>query len=435
MSLLIVGGGATGLASAYLAAKRGEQVTLLEASGRVGGLLSTFEVGGTRLECFYHHFFTHDQEIRWLLEELGLAQEVRFVETKMGMYRKGKLSPFTTTMDLLKFPHLNLLDKIRFGLTSLFLSRQKNWKKYEDVPALDWFYQWAGKRTTETIWRPMLEIKFGEYANRIPVSWMIGRLQQRLKSRSQDKEKLGYLQGSLQRLVDALELALEKLGVTIIKNAPVESFIFADGGEVVGVKTPKGKFRADKTLVTIPTIHLSKLLPDDQADYRRNLEKIEYFGAICAVVITRQQLSNTYWINVADPGFEFGGVIEQTNLVPSGEYQGLHLTYLSRYATVHHPILYKKDEEIAALFKAQLQSIFPDLDNREVKDIKIFRTKTAATVCDLNFSQKIPAYRTPIPNLYVANMTHVYPDERSVNNSIKVALDADAILQNFIKLM
>ncbi len=430
MSLLIVGGGATGLAAAYIAAKRGEQVTLIEASDKLGGLLSTFEVGGTRLEYFYHHFFTHDREINWLLEEMHLAKDVHFVETNMGMYRYRKIHPFTTTKDLLLFPGLNIIDKLRFGLTSIFLSRQSNWQKYENISALNWFYQWAGKRVTESIWQPMLKIKFGEYADQIPLSWMIGRMTQRLKSRSGGKEKLGYLKGSLQRLVDALESRLEELGVKIVKNAPVTELLL-NNQQVIGVNTTLGEFKANKTLVTIPTIYLAKLIPEDFANYRQQLEEIEYFGAICVVIITQRPLSKIYWLNVGDPGFEFGGIIEQTNFLPPEEYQGLHITYLSRYATWDEVILKQSDEEIATLFKDQLTSIFPDLDNRGIKEIKVFRTKTAATVCDQNFSQKIPHYKTPIPNLYVANIAHVYPDERSVNNSIKVAFNVDAVLQTY----
>lgn len=429
MSLLIVGGGATGLAAAYIAAKRGEQVTLIEASDKLGGLLSTFEVGGTRLEYFYHHFFTHDREINWLLEEMHLAQDVHFVETNMGMYRYRKIHPFTTTKDLLLFPELSIIDKLRFGLTSIFLSRQRNWQKYENISALDWFYQWAGKRVTDSIWQPMLKIKFGEYADQIPLSWMIGRMTQRLKSRSGGKEKLGYLKGSLQRLVDTLEFRLKELDVKIVKNAPVTELLL-NNQRVIGVNTTLGEFKADKTLVTIPTIYLAKLIPEDFSSYRQQLEQIEYFGAICVVVITHKPLSKIYWLNVGDPGFEFGGVIEQTNFLPPAEYQGLHLTYLSRYATWNEAILHKSDEEIATLFKDQLTSIFPDLDSKGIKEIKVFRTKTAATVCDRNFSQKIPNYKTPIPQLYVANMAHVYPDERSVNNSIKVAFNVDTVLQN-----
>jgi protoporphyrinogen oxidase len=257
---------------------------------------------------------------------------------------------------------------------------------------------------------------------------MIGRMTQRLKSRTKGKEKLGYLKGSLQRLVDALELRLQELGVTVIKNAPVTEFLL-ENSKVAGVKTAQGEFRGHKTLVTIPTVYLAKLIPQEFPEYREQLEKIEYFGAICVVIISQNPLSEIYWLNVGDPGFEFGGVIEQTNLLSPEEYQGLHLTYLSRYATWRDPILYKSDREIATLFREQLTSIFPDLEKRGIKEIKVFRTKTAATVCDKNFSHKVPSYRTPIPNLYVANMAHVYPDERSVNNSIKVALNVEASLE------
>ena len=64
--VLVVGGGITGLSTAYIAARCGHQVTVLEASDEFGGLLRTFPVGDSRLEHFYHHFFTHDAEIHGL---------------------------------------------------------------------------------------------------------------------------------------------------------------------------------------------------------------------------------------------------------------------------------------------------------------------------------------------------------------------------------
>lgn len=239
---------------------------------------------------------------------------------------------------------------------------------------------------------------------------------------------MGYLKGSLQKLVDKLEQRLTEMGVTIVKNTPMTEFLL-EKETVVGVKTPTGEFKADKTLVTIPTVYWSKLIPEKFSDYRQKLDDIEYFGAICAIVVTKKPLSKIYWLNVGDPGFDFGGVIEQTNFLPPAEYQGKHITYLSRYATWKDPILNKSDQEIADLFFQQLKLIFPTLTDQAIEEIKVFRTRTAATVCDYNFSAKIPAYRSPIPNLYVANMAHVYPDERSVNNSIKVALNVDAALQ------
>jgi len=64
-----------------------------------------------------------------------------------------------------------------------------------------------------------------------------------------------------------------------------------------------------------------------------------------------------------------------------------------------------------------------------LEDVFIFRTDTAATVCDLHFSKKIPDCKTPIRNMYIASMPHIYPDERSCNNSIRVAAEACKVME------
>src|SRR5690242_6318743 len=171
-SLVIVGGGITGLASAYLAAKAGVKVTVLEAADSAGGLLGTFEVGGNRLECFYHHAFTHDVELLWLLRELGIEDRMEFHRGTMGVYRDGRTYDFNRPADLLHFTPMTLVDKVRFALTSLYLARGADWQRHEGVSALDWFHRNAGPRTTQALWEPLLRVKFGPYAGQIPLAWM-----------------------------------------------------------------------------------------------------------------------------------------------------------------------------------------------------------------------------------------------------------------------
>ena len=83
--LTIIGGGITGLATAYLASKQKWDVTVLEGSSKMGGLLNTFPIGENRLEFYYHHFFTHDAEILWLCKELGVQKKLFFRKTTMGV--------------------------------------------------------------------------------------------------------------------------------------------------------------------------------------------------------------------------------------------------------------------------------------------------------------------------------------------------------------
>lgn len=426
-TLIVVGGGITGLAAAYLAARAGVRVTVLEASDAVGGLLTTFEVGGNRLESFYHHAFTHDVELLWLLGELGIENRMQFRRGTMGVYRGGRTYPFNTPADLLRFPPMGLGDKMRFALSSLYLARMAQWRDYEGVPALDWFYRHAGRRATESLWEPLLRVKFGPYADKTPLAWMIGRLRQRANSRQGSQEKLGYLQGSLHVLLEALLKALERKGVRVETGAQV-SAVTVQNGELKVLQTAAGPFEGDAFLFTIPTVHLAELMQPVSQPYAAQLRQIEYFGAVCTVLELSQPLSSTYWLNIADPGLPFGGIIEHTNLVPAGEYQGRNLVYLSRYFATSDALAQMTPGAIQHLMLEGLKKIYPHLSEANILKVHVFSSRTAAVVCDLNFSRKVPASRAPFKRMYLAAMPHIYPDERSCNNSVRIAAEACQVM-------
>ncbi len=425
--LTIIGGGMTGLAAAYIAAKQGVKVTVIEGSDKLGGLLNTFEIGGNQLEHYYHHFFTQDAELNWLLNDLGIADKTFYKKTTMGVFRNGKIYDFNGAIDLLKFKPVGIIGKIRFGLTSIFLGKFANWTKNEGVSTLDWFYRWAGKDLTEALWKPMLNIKFGPYANKVPLAWMIGRLAQRLNSRKGGDERLGYITGSWKTLMDILVAKLEEMGVELIKNEPVAQ-LSINNNQLSGIKTKNLTIEGGNFLVTIPQIYLNDLLKNSPSGGWGAGSSIEYFGAVCTILELKKSLSHIYWMNVADAGFPFGGVIEHTNFIPKEEYGGSHIVYLSRYFAMSEDLATMNEEQIKVLMIPPLKRINPDFSEDWIKNIYVFKTNVAATVCDLDFSQKVPPCHTPIENLYLANMAHIYPDERSTNNSIRVAAEACRIM-------
>jgi len=425
--LVIVGSGITGLAAAYLAARAGVRVTVLEASPAVGGLLGTFEVGGNRLEWFYHHAFTHDAELRWLLRKLGVEDRLEFWPGTMGVYRGGQAYAFNAPGDLLRFKPMSLGDKMRFALTSLYLARWAKWRDYEHVPAQDWFGRHAGRRATECIWEPLLRVKFGPYAHEIPLAWMIGRLRQRLNSRRGAREQLGYVRGSLQVLLEALLRAFERQGVVVRTSQPVLGMT-AHQGEVTALLTAAGPIEADAFLFTIPTTNLAELVQPVSEPYAAQLRAIEYFGAVCTILELKRPLSATYWLNIADPGLPFGGLIEHTNLVPAQAYQGRHIVYLSKYFAASDEVASLRPAAIEQLMLNGLRRMHPDLIEEDLLRVQVFSARCAAVVCDLNFSRKVPACRAPLRRLFVAGMPHIYPDERSCNNSIRVAAEACRVM-------
>ena len=90
---VVVGGGFTGLAAAFEMAKAGLSVTILEAEADIGGLAAAFDVGGEKLDRFYHHWFTNDLAVMDLIRELGLTERVVVNPTNTGVYYAQQLLP------------------------------------------------------------------------------------------------------------------------------------------------------------------------------------------------------------------------------------------------------------------------------------------------------------------------------------------------------
>ena len=96
----VVGGGIAGASAALALARAGTEVVLVERSPRLGGLVVSFEVAGTPLECFYHHIFPHEKEIIGLIDELGLGARLEWFPSTMGVFTDGRVWPFVTPGDL-----------------------------------------------------------------------------------------------------------------------------------------------------------------------------------------------------------------------------------------------------------------------------------------------------------------------------------------------
>lgn len=141
----IVGAGFTGLTVAYELAKQGVAVTVLEAESELGGLAAAFEVGGEKLDRFYHHWFTNDLEVMGLIDELGLTDRVEINPTNTGVYYANNFFKLSTPWDLLNFTPLCFADRIRLGVLALRARRVKDWRLLEDKTAHEWLKELGGE--------------------------------------------------------------------------------------------------------------------------------------------------------------------------------------------------------------------------------------------------------------------------------------------------
>src|SRR3982751_3295444 len=108
-NIAIVGSGFLGMTLAMRLAEGGNKVTLYEAAGEIGGLASAWEIGDVVWDKHYHVTLASDKFTRKLVEELGLGDDYRWVETKTGFYTDGELFSMSNTKEFLNFPPLDLI--------------------------------------------------------------------------------------------------------------------------------------------------------------------------------------------------------------------------------------------------------------------------------------------------------------------------------------
>ena len=135
----VVGGGFMGMTIAHKLAKQGQEVTLIEASDRLGGLADAWELSeGITWDRHYHVTLMSDTYTRELLTELRLEDKIKWVETKTGFYTDDHLYSMSNSLEFLLFPPLDLLSKFRLGATIFGASKIRNWRKLEQVPVETW---------------------------------------------------------------------------------------------------------------------------------------------------------------------------------------------------------------------------------------------------------------------------------------------------------
>jgi protoporphyrinogen oxidase len=420
--VVIVGGGIAGAAAALRLAEAGREVVLFEAGERLGGLVVSFEIGGTPLECFYHHIFPHESHIRALIEELGLTSKLEWLPSSMGVLTGGKLWPFTTPLDILRFGPMTLPERVRMGVGGLRLQRWKDWESLDTLPAIDWLTNATGPAAVRELWDPLLRAKFGAAAPEVPAAWMWGRFEQRRGARKGSGEKLGYLRGGFRQLFDGLSDRLTAHGVDIRLNSRA-SAITIEGGHVLGVTSDSGDVETDAVLYTGAMPAISKLVPAEHLDPK--WAAAEGMGVVCSVIETDKPITDVYWTNVCDPALGFGAIIEQTNLVPRSDYGGRHVTYLGRYFTSAEKDIAATDA--AALTDTWLDNLaaaYPRFDKSSVTAVHPFKTPYAAPLVTLGYSKRIPDLRAEVGGLYVATTAQIYPADRGMSEGIRLGSEA-----------
>jgi protoporphyrinogen oxidase len=438
MKIGIIGAGVAGLSAAWeLVQAGGHEIQIYEAGDRPGGLAAGFRDEGWEwyMEKFYHHWFTTDSHLLKLVDELGVRNKVLFPRPKTSYWYEGQ--PLRTEMNpsIFSLP-VSPLAILRMGIAGVLLKYGiRNGQFLEEYTAHDWTKLYMGREAFNFFFKPMLIGKFGAKYDQVNMAWLWARLFTR-------SVKLGTYEGGFQQFMEEFADALERKGVSILYNTPIEQVTIDDDANPL-LQVGGNEVRFDRIISTTSPRIMLKLAPSlENTHYGDQITDLESYGAVLVVAALKHQLleDGTYWLSLpatspvkSDNEFPYVALVEHTNFIPPENFNGDRLIYMGDYVPADHDYFQMSDDELVELFTSSLSKFNPRYRPEWIRKTWVFRAPYAQPIPGTYHSEKIPNIETPLPGVLWASMSHVYPYDRGTNFAVEIgrrvarmAVDAEA---------
>lgn len=427
----IIGAGMLGMTLALRLSQKGYKVTVFESEDKAGGLTSSWQMNEVTWDKFYHVVLMSDLNTRKILKEIGLENELRWVETKTGFYSDGKLYSMSNLIEFFKFPPIDLIDKFRLGLTIFAASKIKNWQRLEQIPVEVWLKKWSGKRVFEKIWLPLLKAKLGDNYKNTSAAFIWSTIQRMYAARKSGlkKEMFGYVSGGYEKVNERFAKHLKEMGIDIRYNCKVKSISKTSDGKIC-ITTQNSNEIFDEVISTLSSRESVNIAEELSNAEKKQHNDIKYLGVICPSVLLKKSISPYYVTNITDSWPPFTGIIEMSALIDKNEIKGNHLVYLPKYVNPEDRLFDKSEEELRSLFMGSLYKMYPNISQNDVNFWGTSKARIVFALPTLNYSKKVPKVTTSLGNYHIINSAQILNGTLNVNETIQVA---ETKLQEILK--
>lgn len=307
-SVLIVGGGISGLATAYYLGKAGIRSTIIEKANRLGGLIKTDRIQGCELEAGPDSFIATKTAVAELAEELGGGLSDKIIGSNDGarrifVVRNGKLTPMPKAMSMmvpgewgpvLKSPLLGVATKLRLLRETLTRPR----KRVGDFSVGDLVGTHFGAEMLEYVTEPLLSGVYGGDSASLSARSVLprfvgfeeryGSLIKGVRATAKQAPQQGSLfrsfQGGMQTLTDALSKAVQERSAVIYGEVTkVEK-----AGNGWRVRFGSESISSRHVVMACPAWASAKLLEQSAPAVAAELAAIPYSSAVVAMLVFQQ---------------------------------------------------------------------------------------------------------------------------------------------------
>jgi protoporphyrinogen oxidase len=422
----VIGGGVLGLSLARQLSQRDHDVTVIEAAPEIGGLAAAWQIGDVTWDRHYHVILLSDSRTRAMLDDLGLEQDLQWVETKTGYFGPDRvLRSVSNSVEFLRLPGLSMLDKARLAGTIVYGSKVRDGSRMETLPVEEWLRRWSGSRTYEAFWLPLLRAKLGDGYQEASAAFIWATIQRLYAARRTGlkKEMFGYVKGGgYARTIARFAEVLTETGVKVETGRAVRSVRPVAGGlEVLDAHGSAERF--DQVVVTSASHLASRMCPDLSRAEHARLRSVRYMGVVCASVLLKRPLAPYYLTYITDPDTPFTAVVEMTSFVDPAEMGGQTLIYLPKYVLPDHPLLDASDEQVRAAFWPYLRKMYPHLSDDDVVAFQVSRVRKVFAMPTIGYSGTMPPAQTSVPGLHLVGSARLPFATLNVNDTLSLVTE------------
>lgn len=404
-SIIIIGAGPAGLAAALALVRQGMRPVVLEASSTVGGIARTETFKGFQFDIGGHRFFTRDETILSLWQEM-LGEDFLRVKRSSRIYYQGRFFKYP-------FEIGDALAKIGFIEGLLVLA---SYLKSQVLPhaSEDTFEEWVenrfGRRLYRTFFQTYTEKVWGIPCSKIRADWAAQRIKGlslrtavanavfRLESAKSLIGEFWYPKKGSGMMWQRFCQEIEAGGGVIHQDHRVGRIECSDG-LVTGVSgtSPDGDFRMSggHLLSSMPLQTLVKALhPAPPNEVREAALGLAFRALIIVILIVRKKDLFPYqWIYVHSPDVRTGRIQNFKNwsaaMVPDPTMTSVGMEY---FCGAGDDLWNTPDAELAELAQDELSRLGL-AEKDDIEDHFIVRQSNAYPIYDTGYRERLLTIR------------------------------------------
>ncbi|QJT04758.1 protoporphyrinogen oxidase [Streptomyces asoensis] len=309
--VVVIGAGIAGLAAAHRLLERGARVTVLEASGRVGGKLLPGEIAGVRVDLGAESMLARRPEAVALAREVGLSDRLRSPATATAsIWTRGALRPMPKGHVMGVPGAATALAGVLSDEGLARIERDADLPRTEvgdDVAVGEYVAARLGREVVDRLVEPLLGGVYAGDAYRISMRSAVPQLYQAARTHTSLTEAVREIQakaaagqqtgpvfmgveGGVGSLPLAVAESVEARGGEIHTRVPVTGLRRAPGG---GWHVTAGErvLHADAVVVAVPAPAAAALLAAESPEAAAALRTVEY--ASMALITLAYRRANT----------------------------------------------------------------------------------------------------------------------------------------------